>query len=206
MLTISLIDRLFTQERFGNLLTQISRNHLPLPAQVKLRLEEAPAGVIALGLHRVLDQSFSSMPGVTGKAMLGFITDRQSPEGGFHHCPLATAAVIGVLAHWCRDYARKASLMDARFADLRTIKRKAIHALGAMRSQEDCLFAHPEDRTRQDRQLTTAMVLLFLGGDEDAQTDLALSQLRATLEEMPISHEAHQMLSLATASTTKHAA
>jgi hypothetical protein len=205
MLTISLIDRLFTQERFGNLLTQLSRNHLPLPAAIKLRLEEAPAGVIALGLRRVIDLSF--IPTVTGRAMLSYITDRQNPQGDFHHCPLATAAAIGVLSRWCREYGRKMPANTGpTLADLTAAKRRAIHALGHMRSHEDCLFAHPEDHNQKDRQLTTAMVLLFLGNDDDAWTDLALSRIQAELEEMPISHEAHQALSLTHAPTTKHAA
>jgi hypothetical protein len=205
MLTISLIDRLFTQERFSNLLTQLSRNHLPLPNQVKARLQDAPSGVIALGLRRVIDLSFT--PTVTGKAMLSFITDRQEHDGSFHHCPLATAAVIGVLARWSREYVRKTLPgTTPHLADLHAIKQKAIHALGAMRSHEDCLFAHPLDHTRQERELTTAMVLLFLAGDEDSQSDLALLQLRTTLENHPISHEAHQFLAMATASSPRHAA
>ncbi len=205
MLTITLIDRLFTQERFGNLLTQLSRNHLPLPGTVKLRLEEAPAGVIALGLRRVIDLSF--VPTVTAKAMLSFITDRQNAEGDFHQCPLATAAAIGVLSRWCREYGRKTvANAGPTLGDLAAAKRRAIQALGQMRSHEDCLFAHPEDHSQRDRQLTTAMVLLFLGNDDDAWTDLALGRIQAELEEMPISHEAHQVLSLAQASITKHAA
>lgn len=199
MLTIALIDRLFTNERYFNLLRELSRNYLPLPEPVQLKLSDAPAGIVGLGLRRVIDLAF--IPVVTGRAMLGFILDHQTEQGDFDHCPIATAACIGALSRWTREYGGLSSHEGAiSNAQIDTARARAIDRLNLMRDPSDGLFIHPADRTLQDRQLTSAVVLLLLGTDSLAVETLRLWETRNTLHEMSLDLDAARFLEMADAS------
>jgi hypothetical protein len=200
MLTVMLIDRLFTQERFSSLLRELSRNHLPLPLSVHMKLEDAPSGVVALGLRRVIDLSF--MPNVTSRAMLTYILDHQSALGDFHQCPIATAACAGVFGRWTREYPAGNTVQNHPTAQtLAHARQTALEALGTMRHEADGLFAHPADRTVQDRQITSALVLLLLGNDQEAWGLLRAWEVQSALHDMTLDPDAQLLLNLVEAGT-----
>ena len=157
MLSIHMIERLFDGGSFDRLLNAVAANGLELPLPLRVRLSQAPAGAVALGLRRVVELTYG--PTALSGRMTRFLLDVQHADGSFGDDPAITAAAAAALGRLLAEQPPAPALAVAQ------ARQTALAALAAMQA-DDGLFDVGIERSLEDRALTAAFVLLLLGGDE----------------------------------------
>ena len=159
MLSVNLIQRLFDTQDHSRMIGCLADNGTTMPLALQARLTQ-PAAAAGLGLRRLVELTYGSTP--LSREMTDALLDGQQPDGSLQSTcdrdPLATAtAAAGLSAvlreHHGRDPQRHPHLADAL--------DRALASLAAMQ-MEDGLFCHGDDRTIEDRALTSAFVLFLL--------------------------------------------
>lgn len=178
MLSINLIARMAKAERFDSLVEGLSESGLSLPLALRMRLTNAPAAAVAMGLLRVLELTAGPTPAI--HALLQLLPGMQAADGSFGRDPIATAAAASAIE---TAIAQKA-VSPADYAQLRDSRFQALSALPAMQDASGLLHG-PLDRTGDDRVLTSAFTLWLTGGDEAVRSSLRFAELMTWFE----SHE-----------------
>ncbi len=157
MLSDNLIKRLFDTQDHGRMIGCLAENGTTMPLALQVRLTQ-PVAAMGLGLRRLVELTYG--PTALSREMTDALLDGQLPDGSFQGAcdrdPLATAAAAAGLAAVLRDHAHAGQpvhLVDAL--------DRALASLATMQ-MEDGLFCHGDDRTLEDRALTSAFVLLLL--------------------------------------------
>ena len=160
MLTAHVIDRLVNGDDAHRLIVSLADNGMVCPLPMQARLAH-PAAAHGLALRRLAQLTYGSSP--VSRRLVDDLLVRQNADGSFpgsaDRDPLATGAV--------------AAAFDALLADHPTddpavlggVRDRALNALAGMQ-QDEGLFAGADDRTKQDRQLTSAFILFLLGHDD----------------------------------------
>ncbi len=158
MLSDNLIQKLFDTQDHSRMIGCLADNGttLPLALQSRLTLPIAAAG---LGLRRLVELTYGPTP--LSRDMTAALLDGQLGDGSFtgssDRDPLATAAAVAGLAAVLREHH---GISDSP-PDLTDALDRAIAALSTMQ-MEDGLFCHSDDRTIEDRALTSVFVLFML--------------------------------------------
>lgn len=158
MLSDNLIQKLFDTQDHGRMIGCLADNGTTLPLALQSRLTQ-PIAAAGLGLRRLVELTYGPTP--LSRDMTATLLDGQLACGSFvsnsDRDPLvAAAAVAGLAAVW-REHHGSA---EGR-PDLTDAMDRAMAALSAMQ-MEDGLFCHGDDRTLEDRALTSAFVLFLL--------------------------------------------
>lgn len=160
MLSVTQIQKLFNSRDHARMLTSLADNGTALPLPLQARLTQ-PAATAGLGLRRLTELSYG--PTALSRDMTDALLDTQLPDGSFTgpvgHDPLTTAAAAAGLAAVLREQrSLPGAATDPRVA------QALDHALAALAGMQDAqgLFLHSDDRTKQDRALTSAFVLFLL--------------------------------------------
>ena len=175
MLSINLIAKIAKAARFDQLIEELSAVGPAFSLALRIRLANAPAAAVALGLRRVLE--LTAGPTAAAHALLLQLLAMQLPDGSFDRDPIATAAaataIETAIAQKAVSPADHAALRDAR-----------CHALAALAGMQDAagLLHGPLDRTGDDRALTTAFTLWLSTGDEGVRSAVRLADLLTWLE------------------------
>lgn len=155
MLSATQIQKLFQSGDHARMITNLADNGVALPLPLQSRLSQ-PAATIGLGLRRVSELTYGSTS--LSREMTDTLLDAQLPDGSFpgsvDRDPLTTAAAAAGLAATLREQA----IPDPR---LPQALEQTLAALAAMQDPQ-ALFRHSDDRTEQDRALTSAFVLFLL--------------------------------------------
>lgn len=155
MLSATHIQKLFESQDHSRMIGCLADNGTALPLPLQARLTQS-AAAIGLGLRRLSELTYGSTP--LSRAMTEALLRQQQADGTFpgsvDRDPLTTAAAVAGLAAVLREQ----SIPDARLSDA---LEQALAALAAMQDAQG-LFRHSDDRTQQDRALTSAFVLLLL--------------------------------------------
>lgn len=177
MLTAHVIDRLIFAADTHRLVQSLADNGMVCPLPLRARLSH-PAAAHGLALRRLAQLTYGPTP--TSRRLVADLLDRQQPDGSFpgssDRDPLATAAVAAAFDALLADH----PLDDP--AVLVNPRDRALAALAAMQ-QPDGTFAGPDDRTEQDRQLTSAFVLFLLGHDDAFRAAVRLADLLSYFDE-----------------------
>ncbi|MEX0774498.1 MAG: hypothetical protein WD042_02165 [Phycisphaeraceae bacterium] len=202
MLSQHRIERDFSLGRFDSLLHALVQHQgLDLPPSLVIRLSSSPTGAIALGLRRLTELTYG--PTALGRAMTDRLLAEQDTHGSFAHDPLATACAIAAMNRLLRDH----MVPPANQPAVRQARERAIAALAQMQAHADALcpafltsedpaseageypsrdetadlhdplFAHPDDRTWQDRAATAAFALYLLADDHDFRAAIRFADL-----------------------------
>jgi hypothetical protein len=159
MLSDNLIHRLFDTQDHGRMIGCLADNGTAMPLTLQARLAQ-PVAAAGLGLRRLVELTYGPTP--LSHDMADALLAGQLPDGSFqgtcHRDPLATATAAAGLAAVLREYHRQDARRRCRLADALD---RALASLAAMQ-REDGLFCHGDDRTPEDRALTSAFVLLLL--------------------------------------------
>ncbi len=157
MLSDNLIQKLFDTQDHGRMIGCLADNGTAMPLALQARLTQ-PTAASGLGLRRLVELTYGPTP--LSRDMTAALLDGQLPDGSFQGTcdrdPLATATAVAGLTAVLRDHplaGRDAGLIDAL--------DRALASLEAMQ-MEDGLFCHGDDRTIEDRALTSAFVLFLL--------------------------------------------
>lgn len=156
MLSVTQIEKHFNSQDHARMIASLADNGAALPLPLQARLTQ-PAAAAGLGLRRLSELTYGSTS--LSRDMIGRLLDVQQPDGSFpgpvDHDPLTTAAAAAGLAAAIRE---QQSLPDPR------LTRALDQALSALATMQDAqgLFRYSDDRTEQDRALTSAFVLFLL--------------------------------------------
>lgn len=157
MLSVTLIQKLFDTHDHGRMIGCLADNGTTMPLALQARLTQ-PVAAMGLGLRRLVELTYGPTP--LSREMTDSLLEGQLPDGSFQGTcgrdPLATATAAAGLAAALREHAhagQPAPLADAL--------DRTLASLSAMQMQ-DSLFCHGDDRTEQDRALTSAFVLFLL--------------------------------------------
>ncbi len=158
MLSITLIQKLFDAHDHCRMVGCLSENGMTLPLTLRARLSHA-TGAIGLGLRRLVELTYG--PTSLSVDMTQALLSQQHADGSFQgDCdrdPLATAAAAAAIAAVIRESPAQAQ-PDTALPDALD---RALASLASM--QDDAgLFRHEDDRTEQDRALTSAFILFLL--------------------------------------------
>ncbi len=160
MLTAHVIDRLVFAADTHRLIQSLADNGMICPLPLRARLAH-PVTADALALRRLAQLTYGPTP--TSHRLVASLLECQNTDGSYpgsaDRDPLATAAVAAAFS----------ALLGNRGQDdpaaLAATRDRAIAALAGMQ-EADGLFGGPDDRTRQDRQLTSAFILFLLSHDD----------------------------------------
>ena len=156
MLSAMHIQKLYDTQDHSRMIGCLAQNGtaLPLPLQAKLTQS---AAAIGLGLRRLSELIYGQTS--LSVAMTNSLIQNQLPDGAFpgtvDNDPLTTAAATTGLAAILRE---QQAVPDQ---GLTNALDRALIALTAMQDAEG-LFRHSDDRTEEDRALTSAFVLFLL--------------------------------------------
>ena len=167
MLSTDLIGRLFGGQRYDRLLAVVVANGLELPLPLRVRLSQAPAGAVALGLRRAVELSYSRTP--LSRQMAQFLLDTQDDNGAFEADTVITGAAAAALGRLLAEH-------PAAQPAVRQARERALAALAEMQ-HDDGLFQSPNDRTLEDRALAAAFVLFLLAGDDGFRQAVRIADL-----------------------------
>ncbi len=162
MLSVTQIQKLFNSRDHARMIASLADNGtaLPLPLQARLTQHAAAAG---LGLRRLTELTYG--PTSLSRDMIDALLNAQLPDGSFpgpiDHDPLTTAAAVSGLAAVLRE--QRAVSAQGPAPDPR-MAQALDHAIAALAAAQDAqgLFRYSDDRTEQDRALTSAFVLFLL--------------------------------------------
>lgn len=156
MLSATHIQKLFDGRDYSRMIGCLAQNGTALPLQLQARLTQSAAAV-GLGLRRLSELIYGQTS--LSMAMTDSLIRDQLPEGAFpgtvDNDPLATAAAAAGLAAVLRE---QQTMPDQALTDALD---RALIALTTMQDAEG-LFRHSDDRTEEDRALTSAFVLFLL--------------------------------------------
>lgn len=181
MLSIHAIDRALQSKDYDRLLRDLGRNGLVMPLPLRVQLAETPAGARGLGLRRLIELTYgpteltrelvrklirAQVPGGVAAGSAGDGLGRGAagtpegavPDGAGRGSCLLTAAFAAGLGRALRDHAGRLGESEAEIAGAYD---RALSALSAMQ-RGDGLFATPQDRTEDDRLLTSAFIAYLL--------------------------------------------
>lgn len=156
MLSATHIQKLFDARDHGRMIDCLAQNGTALPLPLQARLTQS-AAAIGLGLRRLSELIYGRTS--LSVAMTDTLIQDQLPDGAFpgtvDHDPLTTAAATAGLAAILRE---QQAVPDQALEDALD---RALAALTTMQDAEG-LFRHSDDRTEEDRALTSAFVLFLL--------------------------------------------
>lgn len=160
MLSVTQIQKLFNSQDHTRMITSLADNGAALPLPLQARLTQ-PAATAGLGLRRLTELTYG--PTSLSRDMIDSLLNTQLPDGSFpgqvDHDPLTTAAAAAGLAATLREQRpAPGSTPDPRSTQA---LENALASLAGMQDAEG-LFRHSDDRTEQDRALTSAFVLFLL--------------------------------------------
>lgn len=160
MLSVTQIQKLFNSQDHTRMITNLADNGAALPLPLQARLTQ-PAATAGLGLRRLTELTYG--PTSLSRDMIDSLLDTQLPDGSFpgqvDHDPLTTAAAAAGLAATLREQRpAPGSTPDPRSTQA---LENALASLAGMQDAEG-LFRHSDDRTEQDRALTSAFILFLL--------------------------------------------
>ncbi len=159
MLSDNLIKKLFDTQDHGRMIGCLADNGTTMPLALQARLTQ-PVAAAGLGLRRLVELTYGPTP--LSRDMTAALLDGQGPDGSFQGTcdrdPLATATAVGGLAAVLREHHGRNT---QSCPDLGDALDRALASLCAMQ-MEDGLFCHGDDRTIEDRALTSAFVLFLL--------------------------------------------
>ncbi|MEZ6191253.1 MAG: hypothetical protein R3C45_08175 [Phycisphaerales bacterium] len=164
MLSVTQIQKLFNSQDHTRMITSLADNGAALPLPLQARLTQ-PAATAGLGLRRLTELTYG--PTSLSRDMIDALLDTQLPDGSFpgqvDHDPLTTAAAAAGLAATLREQRPAPGTTPGSVPDPHTAQALD-HALTALAGMQDGegLFRHGDDRTEQDRALTSAFVLFLL--------------------------------------------
>ncbi len=174
MLSDNHIQKLFDTQDHGRMIACLAENGTAMPLALQARLTQ-PVAAAGLGLRRLVELTYGPTP--LSHDMADALMAAQSPDGAFQGTcdrdPLATATAAAGLAAVLREspgnqgFAAGRGLSggleqgDPRISRLADALDRALASLATMQ-MEDGLFCHGDDRTLEDRALTSAFVLLLL--------------------------------------------
>lgn len=167
MLSVHHIERHFRHQHWEPLLRGVSPCVTDLPLPLHVRLSQQPAAVIALALRRVVELTYG--PTTLSADLTDALLAHRRPDGSFDGDPLATAAAADALARLIAEHLGAAS----RLADAH---HRAVDSLAAMQDG-DGLFAAHDDRTTQDRAMSSAFILSLLAGHEPFRQSVRFGEL-----------------------------
>lgn len=187
MITAHRLQKWFETGRYETILDGLAANGLLLPLPLRIRLTQIPAGVVALGLRRLLELTYDPAS-PTADGMRRWLLTAQSPDGSFAGDPLATAAVAAAMIRLDRHCSPSLPSLRCDRDDSPVVRayQRALDALAAMQDQ-DGLFHAPEDRTPADRTLAAAFVAYLLADEPVFRQVVRFADLMDTLAE---NHEA----------------
>ncbi len=156
MLSATHIQKLFDSHDHGRMIGCLAQNGTALPLPLQARLTQS-AAAIGLGLRRLAELIYGQTS--LSMAMTDTLIQDQQPDGAFpgtvDHDPLTTAAAAAGLAAILRE---QQTVPDQGLTDALD---RALIALTTMQDAEG-LFHHSDDRTEEDRALTSAFILFLL--------------------------------------------
>lgn len=164
MLSVTQIQKLFNGQDHDRMITSLADNGAALPLPLQARLTQ-PAAAAGLGLRRLTELTYG--PTSLSRDMIDALLETQLPNGSFpgpvDQDPLTTAAAAAGLAAALREQRSAAGFAPAAVPDPH-MTQALDHALAALAGMQDDqgLFRHSDDRTEQDRALTSAFVLFLL--------------------------------------------
>jgi hypothetical protein len=159
MLSDRHIKRHFEAQDHGRLIGCLAENGTAMPLMLQARLTQSVAAT-GLGLRRLVELTYG--PTVLSREMTAVLLDGQVADGSFQGTsgrdPLATAAAVAGLTAVLREHHGRDTQDCPELADALD---RGLASLGGMQ-MEDGLFCHGDDRTIEDRALTSAFVLFLL--------------------------------------------
>lgn len=168
MLSVTLIQKLFDTHDHGRMIGCLADNGTTMPLALQARLTQ-PVAAMGLGLRRLVELTYGPTP--LSREMTDSLLDGQLPDGSFQGTcerdPLATATAAAGLAAVLREIRGFRGGQGDRGQNAQRVSHlvdaldRALASLAAMQMQ-DGLFCHGDDRTEQDRALTSAFVLFLL--------------------------------------------
>ncbi len=177
MLSATHIQKLFDSGDHGRMIGCLAQNGAALPLPLQARLSQ-PAAAIGLGLRRLCELIYG--PTSLSRAMVDTLIQSQLPDGTFAGCvdrdPLTTAAAAAGLAASLREHQADMQSPSAEALD------RAFVGLSAMQDDEG-LFRHSDDRTEQDRALTSAFVLFLLARLPQFRESIRFAELMTWFDE-----------------------
>lgn len=157
MLSDNHIQKLFDTQDHGRLIGCLADNGTTLPLALQARLTQRTAAA-GLGLRRLVELTYGPTP--LSRDMTAALLDSQLDDGSFEspsqRDPLATAAAVAGIAAVLREHYQASDPID-----LTNALDRGLASLQAMQ-MEDGLFCHSDDRTIEDRALTSVFVLFLL--------------------------------------------
>jgi len=158
MLSATHIQKFYDNQDHSRLIDSLAQNGAALPLALQARLTQHTAA-IGLGLRRLSELIYG--PTSLSRDMAHDLLEAQAPTGAFpglaEQDPLTTAAAASGIASTLGEYPDSVDPDDPMAEAL----DHALHALVGMQGP-DGLFIHSDDRTEQDRALTSAFILFLL--------------------------------------------
>lgn len=173
MISVHMIARMFETRQFDRLLGALEGNGLALPLPLRAVLLQNPVGIVALALRRLAELTYG--PTESAAAMTAALLQAQAADGTFERCPVVTAAAAAAL----RQLAEQPGGYDP---EVSLAHERAVAGLAALQ-RDDGLFAAHDDRTDQDREMTSAFVLYLLAGDEQFRQAVRMHDLMNWLDD-----------------------
>jgi len=158
MLSDNHIQKLFNTQDHSRMIGSLADNGTTLPLALQSRLTQ-PIAAAGLGLRRLVELTYGPTP--LSRDMTAALLEGQLEDGSFvgnsDRDPLATAAALAGLAAVLREHHG----MGEDRPDLTDALERGLASLHPMQ-MEDGLFCHGDDRTIEDRALTSVFVLFLL--------------------------------------------
>lgn len=180
MMSVHQIERHFAAHRLDPLLEGLSANGLDLPLPLRIRLSQHPAGVVALGLRRLIELTYG--PTSLSRGMTRQLLDQQEADGSFGNDPLATACVLAALLRVQSEHPQHGE------PELDSAVERALVALAAMQTpahdgEELAGFDFAHDRTLDDRALVAAFILFLLADNARFRSAVRFADLSRWFEQ-----------------------
>lgn len=160
----------FEARSWRKLLLGLENNGVDVPRHLTDRLAEPSAGVIALGLRRLLELSFGLSRG--GLNMLTALLDQQRPDGSWASDPVPTAAAVAAIGA-CLNPALIPGVPNDMAVRASLAQRRGLSALAAMESGEGT-WSHPRDGSSYETACSTRWIRSLLARDAQARQCLHL--------------------------------
>lgn len=166
----------FEARAWRKLLQGLEHNGVDVPTHLADRLIEPPAGVIALGLRRLLELSFGLSRGA--RDMLRALLDQQQPDGSWAGDPVPTAAAVAGIGA-CLDGSLRPSLPPDLVVRASLAQRRGLSALSVMQDDEGA-WSHPGESSDRQTAGSSRWIRELLARDTEACQCLHLDPVAAT--------------------------